>query len=137
MSHDECPTFWPFQEPFCAALDDVPDALAVITSADSPIAACIVYVNAAFVQLTGYTRDEVLGHSSLILAGARPDLRHVTEVSRAAKNETFFASTRKFRPDGTAYDVEMWLSPLRDESGAVTHRLLRERDVTDRGGGAP
>jgi PAS domain S-box-containing protein len=132
MINKEFSTRLPLWAPFRAALDDIPDALAVFTAADSPIAARIVYVNSAFERLSGYTRDEVLGHSSMLLAGARPDLRHVTDVTGAAKDGTFFASTRKFRPDGTRYDVDMWLSPLRDESGAVTHYLLRERDVTGR-----
>jgi PAS domain S-box-containing protein len=117
---------------FHAALDAIPDALAIFTATDFPIGAQIVYVNAALVQLSGYTREQLLGHSCVLLAGARPDLRHVSEVSRAARVDTLFASTRKFRPDGTAYDVDMWLSPLREGSGVVTHYLLRQLEITRR-----
>ncbi|HXX68757.1 MAG TPA: ATP-binding protein [Polyangiaceae bacterium] len=121
----------PLEVPFEVAMDGIPDALAVLTAADSPIEARIVYVNAAFVKLSGYAPEQLIGHSSLLLAGARPDFDHVSEVQRAAKGSTFFATTRKFRPDGSAYDVDMWLSPLRDGSGAISHYLLRERDLTE------
>jgi PAS domain S-box-containing protein len=117
---------------FHAAFAGITDALAIATAADFPIGAQIVYVNAACTQLSGYTRDQLLGHSCVLLAGARPDIQHVREVVGASRAETLFASTRKFRPDGTAYDVDMWLSPLREESGVVTHYLLRQRDITNR-----
>ncbi len=131
MIHEESTLHSLFEAPFHAALDEMPDALAIFTASDFPVATCIVYVNASFVRLTGYTRDELLGHSSLLLAGAKPNFQHVTEVRHAAKDAPLFASTRKFRPDGSAYDVDMWLSPLRDESGTVTHFLLRERSVAN------
>jgi PAS domain S-box-containing protein len=114
---------------FDAMFDGSPDAVAVFTIEDFPIGARIVYVNAAFERLSGNTRDQLLGHSAVLLAGARPDFDHVQAVIRATKGDTLFASTRKYRPDGVAYDVDMWLSPLRDESGVITHYLLRERDT--------
>jgi PAS domain S-box-containing protein len=117
--------------PFQAALDSIPDALAIATATDFPVGAQIVYANAACVQLSGYTREQLLGHSCVLLAGARPDMQHVKEVVCASREDTLFASTRKFRPDGTAYDVDMWLSPLREVSGVVTHYLLRQRDITN------
>jgi PAS domain S-box-containing protein len=125
----------PFEAPFDAAFDESPDAVAIFTADDFPIGACIVYVNAAFERLSGNTRDQLLGHSSLLLAGARPDFEHVKDVTRATKGDELFASTRKFRPDGAAYDVDVWLSPMRDESGAITRYLLREREVTHDGSG--
>jgi PAS domain S-box-containing protein len=122
---------------FRAAFDVITDALAIATAADFPIGAHIVYVNTACTQLSGYTREQLLGHSCVLLAGARPDIQHVREVVGASRDDTLFASTRKFRPDGTAYDVDMWLSPLREGSGVVTHYLLRQRDMTNHNPGRP
>lgn len=125
-----------FSAPFEAALSEIPDALAIFTAEDSPIAACIQYVNPAFTRLSGYTPEQLLGHSSLLLAGKRPNLQHLREVARAPRQETYSAVTRKYRPDGVGYDVQMWISPLRDRFGKVTHYLLRERELGERGSGA-
>ncbi len=118
--------------PFRDALDRLSDAIAIMTAAEFPFGACIVYVNPALVRLSGYAKEQLVGHSSLLLAGARPDLRHVGDVMRATRGDTVRAVTRKFRPDGAAYDVEMWLWPLMGadaRSRAATHYVLRERDL--------
>ncbi|HTU63144.1 MAG TPA: PAS domain S-box protein, partial [Polyangiales bacterium] len=52
---------------FQSGTDEVPDALAIFTASDSPLSACIVYVNPAFEALSGYTAEQLLGHSSLLL----------------------------------------------------------------------
>ncbi len=130
MNHDDHRLPRLPRTPFKEAFEQMSDALAITTVAESPIAECILYVNPAFVRLSGYTADQLLGHSTLLLAGARPDWQHVRELGRAAKEQTFFTVTRKYRPDGAAYDVALWRSPLRNRSGKVTHFLLRQCEVT-------
>ncbi len=121
------------QTPFREVLDELPDAIAVFTAAEMPVDRQIVYVNEAFVRLSGYTAEQLLGRSPFLLAGAHPDFQYLGEIQRVATDDTVCAVKRKFRPDGTTYDVQMWLSPLRCD-GAVTHCLLRERDVSGRDG---
>ncbi len=114
------------------ALDEAFDAVAVFTADESAIASQIVYVNEAHLRLSGYSAEELLGHSSVLLAGAQPDLAHVREIEGSPRGERFEGVTRKYRPDGTAYVVEMRLAPLRDAAGSITHMLLTQRDLTAR-----
>jgi PAS domain S-box-containing protein len=112
-----------------ALLDDAFDAAAIFTAADSPVAAQIVYVNDAHLRLSGYARDELVGHSSVLLAGAKPELEHVREIEQNGRRERFTGVTRKHRPDGTAYVVEVRIRPLHDADGAASHMLLLQREI--------
>jgi PAS domain S-box-containing protein len=114
---------------FAAAFDRADEAVAVFVADEVPEAAEIVYVNESHVRLSGYAAEQLIGHSSMLLAGARPNLRHVREVARATRDAPFFTVTKKFRPDGSAYVVEMSLAPLRGEGGDVTHFVLTQRDI--------
>jgi PAS domain S-box-containing protein len=134
-----------------AALDRACDAIAIFTAHESPVGAQIVYVNAAYERLSGYSAAQLLGHSSVLLAGARPDLDHVRELEASSREAPYETVTRKYRPDGTAYVVELRVAPLwererGDESeegeeqnaqkrqnagdGVVTHMILTQRDIT-------
>ena len=106
--------------------------LALVTAADEPIGARILCVNEAFARRTGFTAREVLGHSALLLAGARPDPRYL-EVLRARRTERHGlpqARTTKFRRDGTRYEACVRVIGARDGAGRLTHRLVLEEDVS-------
>jgi PAS domain S-box-containing protein len=115
-----------------AALDQTFDAIAIFTADDWPVGARIVYVNPAFVRLSGFTRDQLVGHSALLLAGARPLLSHVRELgaSNAREDEVFHAITRKARPDGTSYLARLRVASLQNDDGEVTHFILTQRDIS-------
>ena len=109
------------------AADQSSDAVAIFAADDWPIGSEVIYANAAYLALSGYRADELIGHSSILLAGAQPDVGHVAAVLRAPKDRPFSATLRKHRPDGSTYDVEMRISPLRNDHGATTHYVLTER----------
>jgi PAS domain S-box-containing protein len=112
--------------PLMAALESNPLAAAIFEVDDWPIGARIVFVNRAHERLTGYRADQLVGHSSMLLAGARPDPAHVAHITRADRRHTFATTTRKHRPDGTSYEVREHLIPIENE-GRVTHVLLLQR----------
>jgi diguanylate cyclase (GGDEF)-like protein/PAS domain S-box-containing protein len=104
----------------------------VITDArepDNPI----IYVNPAFERMTGYPPDEVLGRNCRFLQGddtrqeALEELRAALREGRACR-----VTLRNYRKDGRLFWNELGISPVRDESGELTHFIGVQKDVTRR-----
>lgn len=93
----------------------------------------MVYANAAFEQLTGYTRDEMLGHDCRLLQG---EDRHqpATALVRAAVDarEPCVVVVRNYRRDGSPFWNELSLTPLPDADGVVRHYVGIQKDVSER-----
>jgi diguanylate cyclase (GGDEF)-like protein/PAS domain S-box-containing protein len=91
----------------------------------------IVYVNPAFEDQTGYTREEVLGRSPQLLTGEDAG-QPGAQTLRAAVREQCdgHAVLRNYRKDGTLFWVETHISPVRDEHGVVTHFVAIYYDIT-------
>jgi two-component system cell cycle sensor histidine kinase/response regulator CckA len=93
----------------------------------------IIFVNPAFTQMTGYTAAEVLGLTPRLLQGPLTDrtvldrLRHDLE-----QGDAFAGETINYRKDGTAFDLEWQIAPLRDASSSITHFVAIQRDITGR-----
>jgi len=93
----------------------------------------IAYVNDSFARITGYSRAEVLGRDAGILHGAKTDLARVA-LARAPLPEGQSADVEliQYRKDGTEVWMEMSIVPVRNETGAVTHFVTMQRDITGR-----
>lgn len=93
----------------------------------------IIFVNPAFTQMTGYAAADVLGMTPRILHGPLTDravldrLRHNLE-----KGDAFAGETVNYRKDGTAFDLEWQIAPLRNASSTITHFVAIQRDITER-----
>ena len=93
----------------------------------------IVYVNAAFERITGYTESEAIGRNCRFLQGsdrAQPDLDDVRAALGNARESQ--ALLRNYRKDGALFYNQLTLSPVRDEAGTVTHFVGVIDDVTAR-----
>jgi diguanylate cyclase (GGDEF)-like protein/PAS domain S-box-containing protein len=103
-----------------------------ITISDAGVAGLpLVYVNPAFETLTGYSLKEVQGKSCRLLQG-RETTQAGLDVLRKALQERREVRTvlKNFRKDGTPFWNELYLSPLKDAAGQVTHYLGIQNDVT-------
>lgn len=97
--------------------------------ADRPI----VYVNPAFERLTGYRAAEVLGKNCRILQGDDREQPERARLRRAVADELpCTVVLRNYRKDGSLFWNELSIAPFRDETGAVTHYIGVQRDVTAR-----
>jgi PAS domain S-box-containing protein len=93
----------------------------------------LMYVNPAFERITGYSVAEVLGRSVHFLYDCNPDLEMNVQLDVALREgEDITCAVQCQRKDGTVYWSELHFSPLRDESGRLTHIVGVQHDITDR-----
>jgi len=99
----------------------------VITHADGTI----MYVNPAFEQVTGYRREEVVGQNPRLLNGGkqRPEFFQAMWAT-LTQGRTWTGVLINKKKDGTIYEAEAVISPMRDETGQVINYVAVERDVT-------
>ena len=91
----------------------------------------LVYVNQAFEQMTGYSREELLGRNCRLMQ--RADRRQAgVKIIRAAraKGQSVRVTLRNYRKDGTLFWSDLSLTPLFDEKGELTHYIGVQEDVT-------
>jgi PAS domain S-box-containing protein len=117
-----------------AASAQAVDAIAIVTAEANFLQSKIVYVNDACCKLLRCEREDLLGRSRLALAGGRPtpDLLDRVRAEAAAADQPYFGHVTRLRRDGTQYDVEGHVAPLRDERGHVTHYVITQHEVTAR-----
>jgi PAS domain S-box-containing protein len=91
----------------------------------------ITYVNAAFERTTGYSRDEVVGRNPSVISGdveAPEFYRGIWETLQGGSSWVGDLVSR--RKDGSLFNEEAVISPIRDASGAITGYVDVKRDVT-------
>jgi PAS domain S-box-containing protein len=93
----------------------------------------LIYVNEGFERLTGYTAEEVIGRNCKFLQGRDADqdtVQVIRDALTAGKDCTVEILNR--RKDGTPFWNRLSITPVLDETGAVTHFIGVQSDVTDR-----
>ena len=93
----------------------------------------LIYVNEAFVSLTGYSREELLGRNCRLLQGddrrqsGRTLLRQSIRQRRPGR-----AVLRNYRKDGSMFWNDLTLTPFFNSSGELTYYIGVQEDVTAR-----
>ena len=101
----------------------VTDALAP----DQPI----VLVNPAFEAMTGYRRDDILGRNCRFLQGGDRDQPARGAIAAAlAAGRACECELRNYRKDGTMFWNRLYLFPLRNDAGRITHFAGIQHDVS-------
>ena len=91
----------------------------------------IEYANPAFEQISGFPRSEFLGQNPRFLKSGQHDAefyRRLWETIR--RGETWSGRFVNRRKDGTLYQEDGTISPVRDSTGAIAHFVAVKRDVT-------
>ncbi len=109
------------------AASPTPMVLADAQREDHPI----VWVNAAFLALTGYDWEDIAGRNCRMLQGPLTDSDTVARIGEAlAKGAPFEAELVNYRKDGSWFWNGLTLSPVRDANGTVTHYYSAQADMT-------
>jgi PAS domain S-box-containing protein len=97
--------------------------------ADNPI----VLANEAFLKLTGYSADEVIGRNCRFLQGPATAQEAVTSIRQAVAAESEIClELLNYRKNGTTFWNQLMLSPIHDDDGKLTHYFSSQMDVTER-----
>lgn len=91
----------------------------------------IIYANAGFERLTGYTATEVLGRNSRFLLGPKTDPQAVAEIRAAVKDgRPCSVELLNYRRNGSDFWSSVVVSPVRNEEGRLTHFIGVLTDIT-------
>ena len=108
------------------AIEQSADAV-VITDADAKIE----YVNPAFERVTGYSLEEALGQNPRLLqSGEQGPAFYAAMWAALTSGQSFTADLTNRRKDGSLFQEEAVLSPIHDDTGAITSYVAVKRDVT-------
>ena len=100
----------------------------VITDA----AGTISYVNPAFEKATGYTRAEVIGQNPRLLKSGKQDAEFYRQMwTVLSRGEVWNGRFINRRKDGTLFEEEGTISPVRDAAGKIVNYVAAKRDVTN------
>jgi len=120
---------------------DAVDVMRAVDEAPTGISICepslpdypLVYVNDAWEDMTGYSREEVLGRNPRILQGPETDPEKRRALAAAIESETpITVELRNYRRDGTPFWNEVTVAPIYDEEGELELYVGFQNDVTGR-----
>ncbi len=91
----------------------------------------IVFVNAAFENRTGYSRQELIGKSPRLLHGPATQRTELDRIRAAvAKGEPVCVEVIHYAKDGRPFWVELDMVPVLDRRGTARHYVTVQRDIT-------
>ena len=93
----------------------------------------IIYVNQAFLAMSGFTEKQVLGRNCRFLQRDDRDQNSIDNIREAVHNEQSITTIlRNYRRDGTLFWNELTVSPVHDESGQLINFVGVQNDITAR-----
>ncbi len=110
------------------AIDQSSESI-VITKMDGSIE----YANDAFLQVSGYTRDELIGQNPRVLqSGRTPRETYTAMWAELTKGLPWRGEFTNRKKDGTEYTEFATISPLRQSDGKLSHFVAVKDDITER-----
>ena len=110
------------------AVEQSPESIAITN-----LAAEIEYVNEAFVQNTGFSREEVIGQNPRLLHSGKTPQKTYTELWEAMQQgRPWKGEFINQRRDGSEYIEFAIITPLRQPDGRISHYVAVKEDVTEK-----
>jgi PAS domain S-box-containing protein len=93
----------------------------------------IVFVNDAFLRLSGYERAEVMGRNCRFLQGPDTDPNAIAQLRDAVSARRDIAlDIQNYRKDGSPFWNALYMSPVFTKAGDLHYFFASQLDVTDR-----
>ncbi|WP_210725575.1 sensor domain-containing protein [Candidatus Colwellia aromaticivorans] len=91
----------------------------------------IIDVNDTFTAITGYSREEAVGHTTRILKSGRQSPEFYADMWQALLKEGYWSGEMwNRRKNGEVYVVMSTISAVHDEQGITTHYVSLSNDIT-------
>ena len=93
----------------------------------------IEYVNQAFINSTGYSREEIIGQKpSILKSGHTPQATYDSMWAALDKGEYWQGELVNKSKQGQEFIHLTWISPIQQTNGTITHYLSVKEDITER-----
>lgn len=101
---------------------------------DNPIVEC----NAAFIELTGYSRDEIIGRNCRFLAGPETEPGLTAQIVEAVREKRpVLVEILNYKKDGTPFRNAVLVAPIFDEQGELEYFLGSQMEIRSTEPGSP
>lgn len=95
---------------------------------DNPV---ILYVNKAFEDLTGFTKEEAIGQTPRILQGPNTDINTLRRIKRSmVLTKPIHVEVLNYSKNGREYWLDFSVIPLFDDKGNISYFGAIEREIT-------
>lgn len=92
----------------------------------------VEYVNHAFEDTTGYTRQEIMGQTPKILKSGMHDQEFYKNIwDKILNGKPFRGTVINKKKSGDLYWCEQTITPMKDHSGAITNFVSVIKDITE------
>jgi PAS domain S-box-containing protein len=118
-------------DPFAAAIRATRMSMIVTDPKqfDNPI----VFANGAFLRLTGYGREEILGRNCRFLQGPDTDPAAIAQIREClGAGGDINIDILNYRKNGSTFWNALYISPVYNEAGELQFFFASQLDVTDR-----
>jgi PAS domain S-box-containing protein len=93
----------------------------------------IVLANSAFLTMTGYSAEEVIGRNCRFLQGPDTDPASVDQIRAAiADNRELTIELLNYRRDGKPFWNQLFIDPIFDDAGRLAYHFASQIDVTEK-----
>ena len=93
----------------------------------------IFWVNAAFTRLTGYRAEEALGQTPRLLKSGQHDVGFYRQMWQTVlAKKVWQGELINRRKNGTLYNENKTITPVKDAADRVTHFICVQEDITER-----
>jgi PAS domain S-box-containing protein len=93
----------------------------------------IIFVNNAFINMTGYSRADVIGKNCRFLQGPETDRAVVAQVREAvAERREIATELLNYRKNGSTFWNALFISPVYDQHGELKYFFSSQLDISRR-----
>ncbi len=91
----------------------------------------IIYVNPAFLQISGYSEAEIIGRNCRFMQGPLTDTLETARIRTAiAARQTVTSELLNYRANGSPFWAQITISPVFDKNGQLINYVGTSRDIT-------